>query len=110
MIYPASYPMTIEQRASFDRTFTMYDAEGDALDLTDFTLTAKLWTERRRELAEFTLTWVDQTIGQFTLTLTPEETTPLSGAGVWDLLVEDPDGNKDYWIRGAVLIEPGYTT
>lgn len=110
MIYPANYPMTIEQRASFDRTFTMYDSLGDALDLTGFTLLAKLWTDRRRLLAEFTLTWVDQTIGQFSLTLTPEQTTPLSGSGVWDLLVEDPDGNLDYWIRGEVQVEPGYTT
>lgn len=109
MIYPANYPMTIEQRARFDRTFTLKDAAGVALNLTGYTLVASLWTERRRKLLDFTLTWVDQAHGQFTLSLTAAQTTGLSGAAVWDLLVEDPSTNKDYWLRGDVLIEQGFT-
>lgn len=110
MIYPANYPITIEQRADFSRSFAVLDDDGEAVDLTGFTLTAKLWTERRRLLTAFTLTWTDQAAGEFTLSLTDAETTLLSGAGVWDLLVEDPDGLKDYYLRGNVLIEPGFTS
>ncbi len=109
MIYPAVYSMTIEQRADFDRSFSLFDEDGVALDLTGYTVVASLWTERRRKLLDFTLTWVDQALGQFTLTLTDTQTSGLSGAAVWDLLVTDPDGAKDYYLRGDVLIEQGFT-
>lgn len=109
MIYPAVYNMTIEQRADFYRSFTLSQADGTELDLTGYALNASLWTERRRKLTDFTLTWIDQAAGQFALSLTDAQTTLLSGSAVWDLLVEDPDGLKDYWLRGDVLIEQGFT-
>lgn len=109
MIYPAPYDITIEQRARFDRTFALKDDAGVALDLTGYSFEAAVWTEARRKLCDFTFTWVDQSLGQFTLTLTPAITTPLRGEALWDLLGTDPSGNLDYWLRGAVHIEPGFT-
>jgi len=109
MIYPANYPMTIEQRADFSRTFALEDDAGEPVDLTGFALSASLWTERRRAILDFTFAWVDQAEGTFTLSLTDTQTTGLSGSAVWDLLVVDPDGNRDYYLRGDVLVEQGFT-
>jgi hypothetical protein len=109
LIYPAVYNFTIEQRAGFDRSFAISDEDGEPLDFTGYTIRASLWTPRRVKLLDFTLTWVSHTLGEFTLTLTPEETAALSGTAVWDLLVIDPDEAEDYYLRGEVLIEPGFT-
>lgn len=109
MIYPAAYNITIEQRASFDRTFQFKDRDGEALDLTGYTVRAAIWTAKRRKLIDFTLTWIDQAEAHFTLSLTDEQTTTLSGSAVWDLWTEDEDDIVNYYLRGQVLIEPGYT-
>jgi len=109
VIYPARYPMTIEQRADFDRSFSLKDGTGAPINFTGYTVSAALWTERRTKLLDFTLTWINQALGQFKLTLTDTQTTGLSGAAIWDLLVIDPSGLKDYYIRGDVTIEPGFT-
>lgn len=109
MIYPAVYDMTIEQRARFERGFRLLDKNSAPMDLTGYTLVASLWTETRKKLLDFTFTWLDQIGGSFALTLTPAQTTGLQGAAMWDLLVTDADGNKDYFMRGRVLIEQGFT-
>lgn len=109
MIYPARYDMTIEQRATFQREFALTDVDGAPMDFTGYTLSAALWTASRRHIIDLTLSWIDQTEGSFTLSLTDEQTTTLSGAAMWDLLVENPDDTKDYYLRGEVLIEKGFT-
>lgn len=110
MIYPAPYDITIEQRARFERTFAFLDNTNMPYDLTGYSFAGAIWTEGHRKLCDFTFAWVDQALGQFTLSLTPEVTTPLRGISVWDLLGTDPSGHLDYWLRGSVTIEPGQTT
>lgn len=109
MIYPEREDFTIEQRASFLRSFAIKDAAGAALNLTGSTLVASLWTERRQHLLDFTFAWTTQSQGKFTLALTAAQTTTLSGAAVWDVLGTDGSGKKSYYLRGQVLIEPGFT-
>lgn len=109
MIYPAVYNLTIEQRASFARTFALLDSAGTPINLTGFTPSASVYTETGILLIAFTFTWVNQALGQFTLTLTASQTSLLSGSGFWDLKVINPDSTVDYYLRGEVYVERGYT-
>lgn len=110
MIAPATYDITIPQRATFSQTFTLKDGDGVALNLAGHTVTAQLWTAGRgTKLADFTVAWVNQGAGQFRLTLAATVTRTLTADGYWDLLVANPDGSKDYWLRGAARLDPGYT-
>lgn len=109
MIYPASYNMTIEQRADFDRSFRLRDKQGLVLDLTSYTFSAAIWTTNHIKVLDFTFTWLNQTGGEFTLSLTDTQTSILKGSYTWDLLSVNPAGIKDYLLRGTVIIEPGFT-
>lgn len=109
MIYPARYSMTIEQRARFERSFAITMADGTPVDFSGCTVCCELHSPSGRFILEFGFEWVDQLAGQFSISLTPTQTTPLSGAGVWDLFMVDSNGYKDYWLRGPVVIEPGFS-
>lgn len=43
----ADYPLEIEQGATYDKTFTWYDADGIARDLTGATATFAIYSDRR---------------------------------------------------------------
>lgn len=110
MIDPANYDITIQQNATYSKTFQLKTGNGVPYNLTGHTVDAELWTAGKgTKLADFTVGWVDQTIGKFTITLNATKTTTLGGDGYYDILVTNPDGTKDYWVRGAATLAVGYT-
>lgn len=110
MIDPAVYNLTIQQNATFSKQFQLKGSDGLPLNLTSYTVDAELWTEGRGiKLADFTVTWIDRLTGKFTLSLSAATTTTIGQPGHWDLLLTNPDGTKDYWLRGVATLETGYT-
>jgi hypothetical protein len=110
VIYPGYLPLTIEARAAFDRNFKLKAADdATPIDLTSYSLSAAVWTAKGRKLLDFTFAWIDQALGEFSLSLTQAQTATLSGEGLWDLRSENPDGTVDYLLRGPITIEQGYT-
>jgi predicted phosphatase len=110
MVTPANLDITIEQNATFSMQCDFKDSTGVALNMNSYTVAAQLWTEAKgRKLADFTVTWVNRASGQFTISLSAAVTAALGASGYWDLLVTNPDGTKDYWLRGAATLEAGYT-
>ena len=111
MIDPATYDITIQQNATFSKTFQFKDGNSAPLNMTGYTVEADLWTEGKGvKLADFTVTWVDRTIGKFTLTLSAAVTAAIGQSGYYDILVTNPGGTKDYWLRGMAELVTGYTT
>lgn len=111
MITPATLDIEIPQNATFSMNFQFKDSTGVALNMNSYTVDAELWTEGKgRKLADFTVTWIDRPTGQFKLTLAYTVTTNVGSSGVWDLLVINPDGTRDYWLRGAANLSLGYST
>lgn len=110
MITPATYNLSIPQNATFSKTFQLKDSTGTPLNLTGYNVTAQIWTsDKNDKLADFSVTWVDRTIGKFTLSLPATTTDAIGQSGVWDMLVSSSDGTKDYWLRGRAILEVGYT-
>lgn len=111
MIDPTTYDITIQQGATFSKQFQLKGSDGQPLDMGGYSVDAELWTEGKGvKLADFTTTWVDRSLGKFTLTISAALTTDIGQSGYWDLLVTNPDGTKDYWLRGAAKLVTGYTS
>ena len=111
MIDPAKYDITIPQGATFSKQFQLKGSNGLPLNMTGYTVDAELWSEGKGvKLADFTTTWVDRTQGQFSLSITAATTAQIGQSGYWDLLVTNPDGTKDYWLRGSANLLTGYTS
>lgn len=109
MIDPATYNITIQRGATFSRTMQLKDGDGVPLNLTGYTVKAQMWQDdKRSKLADFTVTWVSRSTGQFTISLNAATTAALGLNGYWDLLV-DSGTAKDYWLRGTATVVEGYT-
>lgn len=110
MIQPAQLDLTIQQNATFSVALQLKDSTGTALNMTGYTVAAQVWSAGRlSKITDLTFTWTAQLTGQFKLSLTAAQTTLIGPDGVWDMLVTNPDGTKDYWLRGSVSTEVGYT-
>lgn len=110
MIQPGSYDITIQQGASFAQSFQFKDANGDPFDLTGYSVTAEVWEDgKRSKYADFTVSWLTQNEGEFVISLTAAQTHTIPSTGYYDILVTNPDGSSDYWVRGQAILETGYT-
>lgn len=110
MIQPGHYNITIQQGADWEKTFQLFDSTGSEVDLTGASVDAEVWTEfKRAKLADFTVTWVDRELGKFKLYLAEEITFTLPSSGYYDIKVTDANGFSNYWVRGKVVMETGYT-
>lgn len=110
MIQPGEYDITIQQGADWSKIFQFFDSLGDPVDLTGSVVEAEVWTERKRsKLADFTVAFIDQELGKFSLTLSNEVTITLPQTGYYDIKVTDANGFSNYWVRGKAILEVGYT-
>lgn len=107
---PASYNITIPQRADFSLDLQLKDSTGTPLNMTGYTVEAEIWTQNRSNLlANMVVTWTNRSIGKFNLSIPYSVTSTINSVGVWDLLVISPSGKRDYWIRGKTALSVGYT-
>jgi hypothetical protein len=107
---PASYNIIIPQRADFSLDIQLKDSTGTPLNMTGYSVEAEIWTERRtNRLANMVVTFTDRPTGKLNLSIPNSVTTTITSVGVWDLLVINPSGKRDYWIRGRTALAVGYT-
>lgn len=101
---PGTLNLKVYQRATFRQGFDLN------ADLSGYQVYAQIWDKpRRTKYADFTVQWTDQAAGQFDLVLSYATTTALTKDAFWDLLLEEPSGERNYWLEGEVKIDPGYT-
>jgi hypothetical protein len=134
MLRPATYNLTIYQRATFRQRFKI------PLDFTDREVCAQVWRtrpsaggggpgtsvgltqgyERDYKKLDFTVEFIDRALvedgitkGVFELIATAEQTAVLKVGDrlEWDLLVVDGttllNGERAYWLHGSVNLDPG---
>lgn len=105
MATPGTWNIEIPRRATFRQRFQL------PFDCTGHELYAQVWTtvRRTRKLLTFSIEWIDQATGEFDLVGESSDTQKVTRDGYWDLLVVYPNGESDYWLRGAATVEAGYT-
>lgn len=101
---PARYDITIYQRATKRIRFTL------PFDCTGYSIEAQIWSIRRvQKYIDFDVEWIDQAGGEFDLVADFSQTRLLSKNGKWDLMVISPSGDRDYWVEGDAIMDPGFT-
>lgn len=110
MIQPGRYDITIHQGATFELAVQFKDGDGSPVDMTGYVVAGKVFDRLGANLlAAFTFNWVEQTSGQFKLSIPAAITAAIDTSGQYDVLVTEPSGNKFYILEGAAFLNPGLT-
>ena len=101
----------IDQGATFTTTVTVTDANGDAVNLSGYSVAAQI---RKSHLSStstaFTASISNASAGEITISLTDSQTTSLeAGRYVYDVLITASGGTKTRVVEGQVTVNPSVT-
>ena len=101
----------IDQGATFTTTVTVTDANGDAVNLSGYSVAAQIRkTFLSSTATAFTATISNASAGEITISLTDTQTTSLeSGRYVYDVLITASGGTKTRVVEGQVTVNPSVT-
>tara|TARA_R100001440_G_scaffold5974_1_gene12459 strand:- start:1209 stop:1550 length:342 start_codon:yes stop_codon:yes gene_type:complete len=110
-INPAQKDFTVQRRADFPLTLTFKDGNGDAINLTGYTVAAQVYNEdRSTKFADWTVAYTNRTSGIVDIKLTDTQTATFSPNELkYDVLLTEPSGDKNYYLEGTLYISEGYT-
>ena len=101
----------IDQGATFTTTVTVSDANGDAVNLSGYSVAAQIRkTFLSSSATAFTASISNASAGEITISLTDSQTTSLeSGRYVYDVLITASGGTKTRVVEGQVTVNPSVT-
>ena len=110
-INPATKNFMVQRRADFPLTLTFKDGNGDAINLTGYTVAAQVYNEdRSTKFADWTVAYTNRTSGIVDIKLTDTQTAAFTPNELkYDVLLTEPDGDKYYYLEGTLYISEGYT-
>ena len=110
-INPAQKDFTVQRRADFPLTLTFKDGNGDAINLTGYTVAAQVYDEdRSTKFADWTVAYTNRTSGIVDIKLTDTQTATFTPNELkYDVLLTEPSGDKNYYLEGTLYISEGYT-
>ena len=101
----------IDQGATFTTTVTVTDANGDAVNLSGYSVAAQIRkTFLSSTATSFTATISNASSGEITISLTPTQTAALeAGRFVYDVVITASGGTKTRVVEGQVTVNPSVT-
>ena len=101
----------IDQGATFTTTVTVTDANGDAVNLSGYSVAAQIRkTFLSSSATAFTASISNASSGEITISLSPTQTTALeAGRFVYDVLITASGGTKTRVVEGQVTVNPSVT-
>jgi len=92
-------------------TLTFKDGNGDAINLTGYTVAAQVYNEdRSTKFADWTVAYTNRTSGIIDIKLTDTQTATFTPNELkYDVLLTEPSGDKNYYLEGTLYISEGYT-
>jgi hypothetical protein len=112
MVEPAKFDLELYRGAGFSKSFT-YTADGAAVNLTGYTITASIKTTADDTVdpaVSFTVTVSSPSTGVIVLSLTGTQTATLSAARcVWDLKLVPSGGQPDVLLYGDLRVRARVT-
>jgi len=101
----------IDQGATFTTTVTVTDANGDAVNLSGYSVAAQIRkTFLSSTATAFTATISNASSGEITISLTPTQTAALeAGRFVYDVVITASGGTKTRVVEGQVTVNPSVT-
>ena len=101
----------IAQGATFTTTVTVTDSNGDAVNLSGYSVAAQIRkTFLSSSATAFTASISNASSGEITISLTDTQTTALeAGRFVYDVLITASGGTKTRVVEGQVTVNPSVT-
>ena len=111
-IIPAKKNFTVDRRADFALRLTFKDGDGDAINLTGYTVAVQCWDKpRKTKYADFTVAYTNRVSGIVDISLTDTQTATFRLDELeYDVLLTDGLGSKNYYLEGTLFISEGYTS
>lgn len=103
--------LVIDQGADFEQTFDLTAANGEPLDLTNYSASAQMRKHAGSKIAhDFTIDFTDREAGQIKLSLTDTQTRLIkAGRHVYDILLTDQNSEKVKILEGQALVRASAT-
>ena len=111
-IHPGTYNMTVQRIADFSLQLVFKDSTGTVINLTGYTVYAQCWDEGRNiKYGDFAITYTNRANGIIDISLTDVQTATFdTNTLYYDVLLEDPNGLREYYLEGVITMSEGYTT
>lgn len=111
MIQPGVYNITLQRRADYSVLLDFKDSNKVPIDLTGWTVAAQVWDQARSiKYADFSIDYVNRPQGRVRLSLDNTETAEFPNETVYDVLLVDNNGIKEYYLEGTISSQEGYTS
>jgi hypothetical protein len=110
MIQPGVYNIKLQRRADYSVELQFRDSDKVPLDLTGWQVAAQAWDPARTtKHADFTIEYIDRYNGRVRLKLSYVQTASFPRELVYDVLLINPQGEREYYIEGSIATSEGYT-
>lgn len=111
MIQPGVYNITLQRRADYSVLLEFKDSNKAAIDLTGWTVAAQVWDQgRSTKYADFTVDYLNRVQGRVRLRLGYATTSTFPNETVYDVLLINASGEREYYLEGTILASEGYTS
>jgi hypothetical protein len=111
MIQPGVYNIKLQRRADYSVLLEFKDSNKNALNLTGWTVAASIWDQARStKYADFITEYDSRPNGRVRLKLSYTNTTILPSETVYDVLLVNPSGEREYYLEGTITTSEGYTS
>ena len=111
-IIAGTYDFTVQRRADHTESIRLTDSSDQAINLTGYTVAAQVWDKARTgKYADFIVSYTNRLNGEFEISLTPTQTTQFTvNEVVYDELILNGSGKREYYLEGNIFVSEGYTT
>ncbi len=102
----------MQRRADYSVQIVFKDGDGNAINLTGYTVYAQCWDEGRNiKYGDFAVTYTNRSTGTIDIALTDVQTaTFLADKLFYDVLLENGSGLREYYLEGVITMSEGYTS
>ena len=110
-ISPGTYNVTIQRRSDWSVILQFKDSTNTAINLTGYTVYAQAWDKARStKYADFGVAYTDRANGKVTISLTDAQTATFADEVYYDVMLEDSNGLREYYLEGVMFVSQGYTS
>ena len=110
-VNPGTYNFELQRRADWNVILQFKDSTNTAINLTGFTAYAQAWDKARAtKYADFAVAYTDRANCKVKISLTDAQTATFVDELYYDVLLEDGNGLREYYLEGIILVSEGYTS
>ena len=104
--------MTVQRRSDHSIQLVFKDSNDNPINLTGYTVIAQCWDEGRNiKYADFSITYTSRALGKVDISLTDTQTATFeTNTLYYDVMLEDSNGLREYYLEGVITMSEGYSS